>query len=565
MKFTPISIVISLALGLSGCSLIPKNPEETNPNPTEENTEVSEAQKLAERKAEWDANDQQRRSELGEFYVPLPAYDDTKTLRTETVKALYVTFNIAGFDFNEDDVNYYAQVITDQANGNTPDLSREGDVNKLEQILAIVKATEINALVIDVKDDRGWVGWPSDVEIVKTVGANNTVPWLHPEVLMDYLKKEGIYSIARIVAFKDPVFSVAQPDHSIQLSAGGVYTDKAGFTWVNPFDEYVWNYQIAVAQEAALRGFDEIQYDYVRFPDNAKHYNPITTFPGRNDRDKDEAIEDFLQKSKAALEPYHVHLSADVFGVITHSWDDQPDDIGQTWIKIAPTVDYISPMVYPSHYGKGFYGYDVPDAHPFDVVKDALQDAIERNAALSNPAVIRPWLQGFTASWIKGYINYDETAIQDQILAAKALGIEQYIIWQSSNIYYPLSYVYDKRTKPSLKEGTDLLERSPEEALKRYLDAQIFGRYSYLYLLTPMALRSSDYDTFVLESTAKNLKLNKYEVLSIQATDLGFEATVNASYVSDDGKATLENAIYAIQLEQGVYKITMPELSFVSE
>lgn len=563
MKSIRISLILSLGLSLSACSLLPKEPVDTPKE--EETTEISDADKLAELQAQWDSVDAQRRLDLGEFYVPLPPVNDTKSLRTETVKALYVTFNIAGFPFNEDDINYYAQVITDQANGQVPDLSREGDVNKLEQILAIVKATEINSLVIDVKDDRGWVGWPSDIAVVHNVGADQTIPWQDPQILMDYLKKENIYTIARIVAFKDPTFSVNQPDHSIQLSSGGVYTDKSGFTWVNPFDEYVWNYQIAVAQEAALRGFDEIQYDYVRFPDNAKYYNPITTFPGRNDRDKDEAIEQFLQKAKAALEPYKVHLSADVFGVITHSWDDQPDDIGQTWIKIAPTVDYVSPMVYPSHYGKGFYGFDVPDAHPYEVVKDALQDAIERNAALTNPAIIRPWLQGFTASWVKGYITYDETAIQDQILAAKALGIDQYIIWQSSNIYFPLSYVYDKRPVPTLKADTDLMERTPEEALRRYLDAQIYGRSSYLYLLTPIALRSADYDTYVTESTAKHLKLNKYEVLSINPVENGFEASVNASYVSDDGKANVEAGLYRIQLENGIYKITMPELSFVSE
>lgn len=547
---------------LTACA--PKDVDAEVEDPKTEDPKESEAEIKARLQAERDALETQRKSDLQEFYVPLPGLDDEVALKTEVVKALYITNNIAGFDFKVEDIDYYAGVITAQSKGETPDLSREGDVNKLEKILAMVKASEINALVIDIKDDRGMVGWKSEVPLVSQIGANANIPWKDPSVLMDYLKSENVYTIARIVAFKDPYFAQQLPQHAIQLKKGGVYTDKAGFSWVNPFDDYVWKYQIALAQEAALRGFDEIQYDYVRFPDNAKYYNEITDFPGRNDRDKDVAIEQFLAKAKAALEPYQVHLSADVFGVISHSWDDKPEDIGQTWIKIAPTVDYICPMVYPSHYGAGFYGYDVPDAHPYDVVKDALQEGLERNAALEKPAIIRAWLQGFTATWIKGHITYDETAIQDQILAAKSLGLEEYIIWQSSNTYSPMSFFYANRSVPPLLANTDLLERSPEDALKRYLEAQVFKRTHQLYLLTPLALRNADYDLFVADASANNAQLKNYEVLSVGVqADGSFLASVNATYSSDLGKAVLEGANYTIALENGVYKITQPTLEWV--
>jgi len=272
----------------------------------------------------------QRKEALGEFYVPLPPLGQERQLETVKAKALYVTAYVAGFDFDENDVNYYAEYIRaiSGQSGKSTDTSRLGDVNKLEKALAICESTEINALVIDVKNDSGMVAWDSDIGIINQIKSNWSKPLKNYKKLMDYLDKKEIYTIARVVAFKDPYFAKQQSAHAIQLKAGGVYKDRSGMAWVNPFDEYVWKYLVAVSQEAALRGFDEIQMDYVRFPDGAKSYNPITEFPGRDGRDKDEGIEDFLKYANEALEPYQVHLSADVFGVITHTWDDQA---GRYW------------------------------------------------------------------------------------------------------------------------------------------------------------------------------------------------------------------------------------------
>ena len=137
-------------------------------------------------------------------------------------------------------------------------------------------------------------------------------------------------------AFKDKNFAVKNPEHSIQRKSGGTWLDpnSGNIPWINPFDQYVWDYNVAIAKEASLIGFDEIQFDYVRFPDGSKTYNPITEFPGRKGRDKDEAIAEFLEYSRKELEPYKVNLGADVFGLITRTWDDYPEDIGQTWILI---------------------------------------------------------------------------------------------------------------------------------------------------------------------------------------------------------------------------------------
>ena len=560
--------MLSLGLVLAACS----KDEPTNENPpVEEKPNQEELDRLERERLieERRVLEEERKTALGEFYVPLPDLDDPVEPYTVKAKALYMTSNVAGFNFNEEDIQYYANYILALSgqSGQPVDESRLEDVNKLEKILGIIEATEVNSVVIDVKNDIGLVAWKSDIEIVNTVGSNWNTPMKNFNVLMDYLKSKEVYTIARIVAFKDPYFAENKPDHSIQLSAGGVYKDKAGFAWVNPFDEYVWKYVVAISQEAALRGFDEIQYDYIRFPDNAKYYNEITTFPGRNGRDKDEAIEDFLIFAQKALEPYHVHVSADVFGVITHSWDDKPEDIGQTWRKITNNTEYISPMVYPSHYGTGYYGFDVPDQHPYEIIQYASREAIERNAAQRKPAIIRHWYQGFTAPWVKGYILYEEDAIQKQIIAGVELGLDEYIIWNSGNTYYPLSFFYhDKVNKDLRQPGFDILGRSAEVAVTRYLDAQRFKRTNHLYLLTPIDLRAEDYDDFVIDYQTKGIQLVNYTIQSVEAQADGSSiATVKVNYQTETQEALMEDAKFKIVLENDVYKIVQAELSFTDK
>ena len=560
--------MLSLGLVLAACSK--DEPTNENPpvedNPNQEELDRLERERLIEERR---VLEEERKTALGEFYVPLPDLDDPVEPYTVKAKALYMTSNVAGFNFNEEDIQYYANYILALSgqSGQAVDESRLDDVNKLEKILGIIEATEVNSVVIDVKNDIGLVAWKSDIEIVNTVGSNWNTPMKNFNVLMDYLKSKEVYTIARIVAFKDPYFAENMPDHSIQLSTGGVYKDKAGFAWVNPFDEYVWKYVVAISQEAALRGFDEIQYDYIRFPDNAKYYNEITTFPGRNDRDKDEAIEDFLIYAQKALEPYHVHVSADVFGVITHSWDDKPEDIGQTWRKITNNTEYISPMVYPSHYGTGYYGFDVPDQHPYEIIQYASREAIERNAAQRKPAIIRHWYQGFTAPWVKGYILYEEDAIQKQIIAGVELGLDEYIIWNSGNTYYPLSFFYhDKVNKDLRQPGFDILGRSAEVAVTRYLDAQRFKRTNHLYLLTPIDLRAEDYDDFVIDYQTKGIQLVNYTIQSVEAQADGSSiATVKVNYQTETQEALMEDAKFKIVLENDVYKIVQAELSFTDK
>lgn len=587
-------IIAVLSLILAGCSVKagtsqPNVNENTNLGDEMNAEEEQQGEKLEEKSKEQIAQEEkeqaerkqaellkereelerQRKEQAGEFYVPLPPLGEEAEVRTVKAKALYVTANVAGFHFDENDVAYYAEYIRSISgkSASPADAGRMDEINKLEKALAICSATEINALVIDIKNDDGLVAWNSDIEAVNRIKSNGAAPLNNYSTLMDYLKKNDIYCIARVVAFKDPYFAKTEPGHSIQLKSGGVYTDKAGTAWVNPFDEYVWKYVIAISKEAALRGFDEIQFDYVRFPDGAKYYNPITEFPGRNDRSKDEGIEAFLQFANEELGPYHVNLAADVFGFITRSWDDTPEDIGQTWRKIANQTDYICPMIYPSHYGTGLYGYQVPDQHPYEISRLALMEAIERNAAQKEPGIIRPWFQGFTAPWIKGHIEYDAKAVSDQMVAGMELGIDEYIIWSASNNYDPMSFFYQDRISTSIRSSEeDILARTPEAALKRYLDAEKSGRYSHIYLLTPIAERPDDYDQFASETAQTSLILKGYEILGIEKYGDGeYMAAVNGEYSSNSGTAVMQEAKFRIVLENDVFKVIKPELEWENE
>lgn len=527
----------------------------------EEQANIQQEEKKKVLQKEREELEQARKTELDEFYVPLPPLDQNSERSTVKAKAIYLTDHVAGFGFEEADIAYYAEYIRSESgeSGKPTDTSHLDQVNKLEKALAICEATEVNALVIDIKNDNGQVAWSSDIGIVNRLGSNASAPLKEYQKLMDYLEAKEIYTIARIVAFKDPLFAQKNSEHAIQLIAGGVYQDHSGMAWVNSFDDYVWKYLVAISQEAALRGFDEIQFDYVRFPDSAKYYNPITTFPGRNDRDKDEGIEQFLIYASKELAPYPVNLSADVFGIITRSWDDKPEDIGQTWRKIANQVDYICPMIYPSHYGAGQYGFAVPDQYPYEVSRLAMLEAIERNAAQKNPGVIRPWFQGFNASWVKGHIDYTPKVISDQMVAAMELGIDEYIIWNASNNYDPMSFFYQDRINQKIrKDGEDRVARTPETALVAYLTALRNQSTSILYLLTPITNRPEEYDAFATERGANVKQLKKYEILSIeQQKDGTWTAKVKEEYSQEgaSGPHILKDTMYRILLENDVYKV----------
>jgi hypothetical protein len=557
----------------SGNNISDQNPEENlvdesteepvNEISDEEKAQIKYEQALKER----EELEEIRKNELGEFYVPLPLVDvEVKKMKIDA-KGLFITGSTAGKTVDIEDVESYISYVKAVEANDTAEVNRLSPIlqnlNTLEKVIGIAVATEVNALVIDVKDDSGLMTYESSLDIVNSVDANRSIRIRDVGTLMEVLDKYDIYPIARIVTFKDRNFAYAKPDYSIQLKNGGVWHDYSGTPWVNPFDKHVWDYNVAIAKEAALLGFEEIQFDYVRFPDNAKVYNPITNFPGREGRQKDEAIGDFLEYAEKSLEEYGVSLGADVFGLITRTWDDYPEDIGQSWIEIAPYVDYVCPMSYPSHYGANWYGYEVPDAHPYGVVRGSMMEALEKNAAVAGDSVIRPWLQDFTASWVVGHIYYGYTEVRQQIVAAKELGIDSYMIWNASNVYDPRSFMEtaaEKTTTYPVDTGDkDLMGRNPMDAMYDYFFSERHERFSQVFLLTPVEDRTDNFDVFYEEMTTDKYELIDYDTLAYEISGDTSKVTVYYKYQVREGETTryLENDkdVWNLVKEKGIWKV----------
>jgi hypothetical protein len=331
-----------------------------------------------------------------------PARENVKTFK---VRGLYLTGWTAGV---EERIRHYAE---------------------------LADKTEINTYVVDIKDSDGYVGYESDVPEVRGAGA-----WqrrYHPERLTGAFHEHGIRVIGRLVCFKDPILSSRRPALAIQTRAGKPWLDDDKKTWLNPYNRESWAYLVAIAKEAVQKGFDEIQFDYIRFASDG-HMDDIR-FGDTRGKTKHEVIKEFLAYARKEM-PDTV-LSADVFGIICESPGDT-EDIGQYLEMLGDDMDFISPMVYPSHYALGQVvnriRYAAPDRDPYGVVHNTLLQAKRRIAAApSFRAGMRPYLQDFTATWLgKGmYQQYGAEQVRQQIKAVYDAGYEQWILWSAHNKY----------------------------------------------------------------------------------------------------------------------------------
>jgi len=305
---------------------------------------------------------------------------------------------------------------------------------RMNDLIALVDATELNTMVIDVKNDNGEITWKMDTGSVAEMG--NGVAYIRDiSALMETLKEHDIYTIARIVCFKDPVFAQNHTDSALRKPDGGFVTDAYGLAWVNPYDEEVWAYLTEIALAAVDVGFDEVQFDYVRFPIGADA-DAADYRVDMSDYTKEQAIEKFLSYAGERLHEKGSVVTADVFGTVIGSQTDI-ERVGQNYAKLGSVVDVLSPMVYPSHYGAGVFGFDVPDAHPYDTVYQALmlsQEVLGQGAG-EECAVVRPWLQAFTATWVNGHISYEAAQIREQIQAVYDAGYEEWILWNATCRY----------------------------------------------------------------------------------------------------------------------------------
>jgi hypothetical protein len=292
--------------------------------------------------------------------------------------------------------------------------------------LNLIQETELNALVINLKDDMGRVAFKSTTPLATAVGAQKIITVKDLHALAEDLHARGIYVIARIVVFKDDPLVANKPELAIRTASGAIWKDREGLAWCNPYSKIAWNYNIDLAVEAARAGVDEIQFDYVRFPDT---HGLVYSMPNTEDN-RVEAISGFLAEARKRLTPYNVFLAADVFGYV--SWNTNDTFIGQKLGNLTNSLDYLSPMLYPSGFQFGIPGYLNPVEHPYEIVYYSLEKAKHRT---NLPGLrFRPWLQSFR-DYAFDKRHFQGEQIRAQIDAAEKTGSDGWMLWNPRNSY----------------------------------------------------------------------------------------------------------------------------------
>lgn len=310
-----------------------------------------------------------------------------------------------------------------------------GSRSRMADLIRIADGTEINAFIVDIKESDTYLAYNNTaIPLAKEIGADQrpATTWL-PD-LVDTLQAHGIYSIARIVVFKDRKLAERKPELAIRHVNGSVWRDNKGGAWVNPYDERVWAYNVAIAREALAMGFSELQWDYVRFPDVTDRTRGTMAYPGSKAKSRADNIRDFILYSKDKLQDFAVPIAADVFGLVTHVEDDL--GIGQQWEKVITAADVVLPMVYPSHYYTGLYGFQRPHSNPYGTVLMASTDAVERTRWVEDSAgakvgEVMPWLEAMS---IRG-VQYGPEELREQIVATYHAGLKSWALWNPGTRY----------------------------------------------------------------------------------------------------------------------------------
>lgn len=312
-----------------------------------------------------------------------------------------------------------------------------GTKARMDELIQLLDETELNAVVIDVKDDNGRITFAMDLPQAQAIGAcENYIPDI--EELSRTLKEHGIYMIARIPAFRDPYLAEAKPEWCLKLADGSVFRDRNKLAWVNPYKEEVWDYLVEIGKKAGEAGFDEIQFDYIRFC-TEKGMDQVVFEPEETKgRSRQDIILEFVRYAYEELRKEGLFVSADVFGAVIGGGQDA-ETVGQEYSAMAAELDYICPMIYPSHYADGNFGLEHPDTQPYETILAALGDSAEDLSTVwtagGTTGTVRPWLQAFTASYLKTYIPYGPEQIRQQIQAVYDAGCEEWILWNASVRY----------------------------------------------------------------------------------------------------------------------------------
>jgi hypothetical protein len=321
---------------------------------------------------------------------------------------------------------------------------------RFQDLVRLADSTDINAFVIDIKDDTGYLTYRSNVPTAMAIGANRQLRAADAAARLAVLKARGIRPIARIVVAKDPLLAEKKPEWSVRNTGGGLWTDRKGTHWVDAFNDSVWVYAGQLAAEAVAMGFEEIQYDYVRFPDEPKHRLATAVFPGRHQGESSrEGVARNLGLLAERTRALKVPFTIDVFVLTTTADGDM--GIGQNWEDLISVADVVLPMVYPSHYGRGVYGVARPNSAPYLMVRRALEDGLRRAKALAprKTAEIRPYLQAFTL----GRPRYTGFHVREQVRAALDLGVVSWVLWNPRSAYQRSYFTADKPLADRLGTG----------------------------------------------------------------------------------------------------------------
>ena len=336
-----------------------------------------------------------------------------------------------------------------------------GSPKKMEKVFEMLKKTELNSVVIDVRD-TGEMYWKTGIPLAAEAKAND-IAIVDGKKVMQSLAANKVYPIARIACFRDNFVPKVYPQRAVQLTGGGVWKDRSGHSWLDPYNKKNWDYVAATVDYALDQGFPEIQLDYVRFPSEGKAGNQV--FPSRSSYKDPKAlpedvIAEFCQYVRDRVKKRGAMFSADIFGIISSTKKDQ--GIGQELEKVAGPFDVISPMVYPSHFAHGEYGIPNPNLSPYMIVRKSLHDYVER---VPNKPV-RPWLQDFSLFHVK----YGIPQIKAQIKAAQECGYKEYLMWNANNHYTEDAYKDNSKLLADKSIGSG--EKDPHPAKKEGKDTK---------------------------------------------------------------------------------------------
>lgn len=300
-------------------------------------------------------------------------------------------------------------------------------VSRFDDLIGLVERTELNAMVIDIKDSYGKVAYDSEVPLAKTVGISKGKIKDLP-ALIARLHEKNIYAIARIAVFQDPALSRARPDLSLQDAGGGVWGDRKGVTWVDPAAKEVWAYNAALAKEAYKLGFDEINFDYIRFATDGAVSRIRYPFYDVN-MPKWQVMRNFFKYISGEMSAEGIPTSVDLFGIVL--WREDDVNIGQRLVDALEYFDYVSPMLYPSHFPTGFEGWENPSVHPYEIYKRSIDRGMATTASTTGArAKLRPWIQDFDLG-----ADYNAGMVREEIRGSEEAGGTGWMIWNARNVY----------------------------------------------------------------------------------------------------------------------------------